>query len=76
MTKLETEFTAELLRVLAEAEAVTGIGEPRLRQQAELHPAGITARLLLRQIWTTIFRFNEGLYPKGLRILLSGVSLF
>ena len=35
MTKLETEFTAELLRVLAEAEAVTGIGEPRLRQQAE-----------------------------------------
>lgn len=35
MTKLETEFTAELLRVLAEAEKVTGIGEPRLRQQAE-----------------------------------------
>ena len=35
MTKLETEFTAELLRNLAEAEQLTGTAEPRLRQQAE-----------------------------------------
>ncbi len=35
MTKLETAFTADLLRSLSEAEQLTGVGEPRLRQQAE-----------------------------------------
>lgn len=35
MTKLETAFTAELLKNLAAAAALTGVEEARLRQQAE-----------------------------------------
>ena len=34
MTKLETAFTAELLRNLAAAAELTGVEEARLRQQA------------------------------------------
>lgn len=35
MTKLETAFTADLLRNLTAAAELTGVEEPRLRQQAE-----------------------------------------
>lgn len=35
MTKLETEFTAELLSNLKKAEELTGVPEPRLIAQAE-----------------------------------------
>ena len=35
MTKLETAFTAELLKNLAAAAELTGVEEARLRQQAE-----------------------------------------
>lgn len=35
MTKLETEFTAELLSNLKKAEELTGVPEPRLISQAE-----------------------------------------
>ena len=34
MTKLETAFTQELLEQLTAAEQVTGVGEPRLREQS------------------------------------------
>ena len=55
--------------------AVTMFSHLLRLQEAHLL-AGITARLLLRQIWMTIFRFNQGIFPKRLRILSSGVSLF
>lgn len=35
MTKLETEFTAALISAVNQAESLTGVGEPRLIQQAE-----------------------------------------
>ena len=34
MTKLETEFTSELLAALEQAETITGIGEARLAETA------------------------------------------
>ena len=35
MTKLETEFTADLIAAVTQAEALTGVGEPRLIRQAQ-----------------------------------------
>ena len=35
MTKLETEFTSALCAAIAEAEALTGVSEPRLLAQAQ-----------------------------------------
>lgn len=35
MTKLETEFTAALIAAINQAEALTGVGEPRLVAQAQ-----------------------------------------
>ena len=35
MTKLETEFTTALIVAIREAEACTGVGEPRLLEQVQ-----------------------------------------
>lgn len=35
MTKLETDFTTALIAAITQAEALTGIGEPRLVAQAQ-----------------------------------------
>lgn len=53
MTKLETEFTTDLLQSLAEAEALTGVGEPRLRQQAEKLGGPKAVQELLKRGQTT-----------------------
>ena len=53
MTKLETEFTADLLRSLTEAENLTGVAETRLRQQAEKLGGSKAVQELLKRGQTT-----------------------
>lgn len=47
MTKLETEFTTALRAAITEAEALTGISEPRLLEQAERDGGAKAVRQLL-----------------------------
>ena len=53
MTKLETEFTAELRAVLEQAQSLTGIPESRLRVQAEKAGGVKAVKELLRRGQTT-----------------------
>ena len=53
MTKLETAFTRDLLRSLAEAEKITGVSETRLAAQAEAQGGPAAVRQLLARGQTT-----------------------
>ena len=53
MTKLETDFTAELLKKLEQAEAVTGIPELRLQEAARKRGGAAAVKELLRRGQTT-----------------------
>ena len=53
MTKVETEFTEALLDVLNQAEALTGIEEPRLAESARTRGGAPAVREMLRRGQTT-----------------------
>ena len=53
MTKLETEFTSELLAALEQAETITGIGEARLAETARKRGGAAAVKEMLRRGQTT-----------------------
>ena len=53
MTKLETEFTSELLAALEQAETITGIGEARLAETARSRGGAAAVKEMLRRGQTT-----------------------
>lgn len=82
MTKLETEFTAALIAAINQAEALTGVGEPRLVAQAQKDggPKAVRQMLSRGQMTRQFARLKEQghleLSPEALVIQGKYASLF